>query len=96
MLTIIILTIVGTGLFIGIVVYFIRASVKKDAWEGEVIDKREETSTGGDYDQTYYVLYIKATDGKQRRFPLRKKLWQQFNVGDKLIKPKGETVPRKV
>jgi hypothetical protein len=93
---IITLTIAGTVVLIGIIAYLIKSKIKKEAWEGEVVDKREETSTAGEYDSTYYNIYVKTTEGLQKKVTLGKKVWDQFAIGDKLLKVKGEAVPRKV
>lgn len=93
---IVILVIVGTLALIGVVAYFWFARLKREAWEGQLVDKQEETSSGGDYDSTYYVLYVKTLDGSHRRSYVRKKLFDQCAIGDRLVKVQGKAYPSKV
>lgn len=92
----ILITVAGTLALIGVVAFWIIKRLRKDAWEGQLIDKRVETSSGGDYDTTNYVLYVKTTDGMDKRSFVRKKHYEQFSIGDQLVKVKGETYPKKV
>lgn len=92
---VVVITVEGTLILIGIIAYFIVSKFKKEAWEGELVDKHEETSSSGDYDQTYYAVYVKTTEGKNKRVTVKKKLYNELNVGDRLVKVKGETHPKK-
>lgn len=85
----------ATLVVIGLISYFLIRRMRKDAWEGELTDKREETADNGDYESTNYTLYVKLNDGTTRRIYVRKKLYQELHPGDKLLKVKGKTYPTK-
>lgn len=93
---IVLIVVVGSFLLIGLVAYLLISKLKKDAWEGELIDKQlVEMSSGGDYDTTNYVLVVKTAGGAKKRSYVSKKLFDQFSVGERLVKRKGETYPKK-
>jgi hypothetical protein len=92
---IIIAVIGGTLVLIGIVAYFIKARMKKDSYEGEIIKMFDEVSRGEDYDETYYYLLVQTTDGTQRKVQLPKKRFEQFSMGEQIIKVQGESWPKK-
>lgn len=85
----------GTLVLIGILWYFMRKKMQKEVWEGVVTDKKEQITSGDDYDQTFYVMWVQLTDGTTKKMTVPQKIFNQFNVGDKLIKAEGETYPRK-
>jgi hypothetical protein len=93
---IIIYTVIGTAILIGIVAYVIHLKNKNDEWQGELADKKEEVRTdSNDVETTVYALHIKTQAGTERKVFVKKKIYQQFSVGDYLIKTKGETTPKK-
>ncbi len=92
---IVVIVIVATLLLIGIISYFMVGKLKKEVWEGELIDKREETITSNDSDSIVYTLYIKTNQGTDKKVHVKKKLFETFTAGDKVIKVKGETYPKK-
>lgn len=93
---IVIYTVLGTLVLIGIIAYLINLKNKNDEWEGKLVEKRIETRTdSNDSEQTIYALYIETVKGNNRRVAVRKKVYEQFEVGDQLVKVKGETAPRK-
>lgn len=85
-----------TLLLIFVVTYFMRKKMKQDVWEGQLVNKQEVTSSGGDYDSVTYAIDVNLADGNSTRKYIPKKLYDQLEVGDKLIKAQGETHPRKV
>lgn len=69
---------------------------KTEGWDGVVADKTSidtNTSDGGDY--TTYYLHIEKADGEVERKSYDKKLWDQFEPGDKIVKRPGEKKPAK-
>jgi hypothetical protein len=93
---IVIIVVVGTLLLIGIVTYLMRKKMKQDIWEGELVNKQEVSSNSGDYDSTTYAIDVKLADGSSIRKYVPKKLFNQLQVGDQLLKAQGETHPRKI
>jgi hypothetical protein len=84
-------------LFIGFIVKLVLKSKNED-WSGEVIDKKvnevEDFDTGSKSD--HYFLVVKMDTGKTRNIGLSRQLWENFQTGDKLHKPKGKLFPDKV
>lgn len=70
---------------------------KTEAWEGEVVDKKEVTMSDSEgYDSTFYYLHVKMPDGKVERKHCDNKTYALFSVGDKIAKRPGEKKPVKV
>ncbi|MFA5025971.1 MAG: hypothetical protein WC503_05690 [Candidatus Shapirobacteria bacterium] len=74
------------------------AKSKNEDWYGEVIDKKineiEDDDTGITHDYCY--LIVTMDDGKERKVGLSRQLWEKFQTGDKLHKPKGKLFPEKI
>jgi hypothetical protein len=69
---------------------------KTEAWEGEVVDETQLTSSDSEgYDYTMYYLHVKMPDGTVQKKKYGQKLCEQFNVGDKIVKRPGEKKPVK-
>lgn len=69
---------------------------KTEAWEGEVVDKKDVTMGDSEgYDMTVYFLFVKMADGKIERKSYDSKVWNMFAVGDKIVKRPGEKTPVK-
>ena len=68
---------------------------KDDEWKGELIKKRYNM---GDEDSTpSYVLVFKTDEGKKKRFNTpSEKFWNEWEVGDRAEKRKGEFFPTKM
>lgn len=69
---------------------------KTEEWEGVVDDKTEITqnlSDGGDL--TTYYLHVAIGGADPERKSYNKKLWDQSEVGDKIVKRAGEKQPLK-
>ena len=92
---IIVAVVAGNLALIGIVAYFIKARLKKDFYEGEIVKMFDEISKGEDYDETYYYLLVQTSDGIQKKVQLPKKKFKEFAVGEQVVKVQGETWPRK-
>ena len=83
-------------LFIGFIVKLVLKS-KNEEWSGEVIDKKMnvvDDEDGGSHEN--YYLVVKMDTGKTRNIGLSRQLWENFQTGDKLHKPKGKLFPDKV
>ena len=70
---------------------------KTEAWEGEIVDKKQVTMSDSEgYDTTYYYLHIKMPDGSiKKKTYYDKNFYDQFQVGDKIVKRQGEKKPVK-
>jgi hypothetical protein len=84
--------------FLGFIVRLISKSKNED-WRGVVIDKKHNAVS--DYDNPhktnhFYYLVVKTEDGRERKLGLSQVLWDQFQVGDHLHKPKGKLFPDKI
>jgi hypothetical protein len=90
-----IIVIVVTVLLIGLISFFMIRKAKEEVWEGQLIDKRKETSGSDDAETTTYCLYVKTIDGLDKKIYAKKKFFDTVIIGDNLIKTKGETYPRK-
>ena len=66
---------------------------KTEEWQGEVVKKEE---FGKNSDTSFYYLHVKFADGKvERKKYYDQRLYESFNVGDKIIKRPGEKKPAK-
>jgi hypothetical protein len=91
------IVIVSTLVVIALISYFIYMNNKKQAWEGELVEKRIDTYSGADdTESTHNVLIVKKTDGRMKKVHVSEKVYKQFILGDKLIKVAGETSPKKI
>ena len=71
---------------------------KNEEWSGVVIDKKHNQFQDMDDNSPHdnYFLVVKMDTGKQRNVGLSHILWNNFEVGDKLKKPKGKLIPEKI
>lgn len=70
---------------------------KTEAWEGKVVKKEVFEDHSGEDDITFYYLYVEMADGKiEKKKYWDAKFYNQFNVGDKIVKRPGEKKPVKV
>jgi len=71
---------------------------KNEDWTGVVVDKKineiEDSDTGVTHDYCYLV--VKMENGPERKIALSRQLWEKFQKGDKLHKPKGKLFPDKI
>ena len=84
--------------FLGFIVMLVMKS-KNEEWTGEVIDKKHNETR--DFDDDYkinhfYYLLVKMTEGRDRKIGLSPQMWDKFQIGDKLHKPKGKLFPEKI
>lgn len=93
-----ILPAIGGFLLVTAILTFISYRQKQSSWEGEVIDKRHEeaySDENGSSPEKYKVVF-KTTAGKKVTVDLNQKDFDDFKIGDKAEKRKGEYFPRKV
>lgn len=85
-------------ILIVIIVIFTTIYGKKrmnDEWKGELIKKRKDFTDENSIDT--YTLVFKTEDGKKKRTKINSLSdFNNWNIGDKVEKKKGEYHPRKV
>jgi hypothetical protein len=92
-----VIIIASTVMLIGVISYIIYNNNKKQAWEGELVEKRIDTYSGANDNETNQnVLIVKKSDGKLKKVYVSDKLYKSFILGDMLVKVAGETAPKKV
>lgn len=84
------------GLFALLILKVIKNS-KNDAWTGEVTDKviKEKDDDNGIARQ-YYSLVVKTDAGQIRKLAVTSGDYNNWKVGDKVEKIKGELNPHKI
>lgn len=94
---VVILTVVGTLVVCGIIVWVIMKNMKKQAYSGVVVRKDTgEMEGASDFTSTYYNLIVKTDDGIEKKVTVGEKIWNQFVVGDKIVKEAGQMNPKKI
>lgn len=68
---------------------------KTETWEGTVVGKADIETSGGDHEYTTYYLHIDMGGGKVERKSYDKKFYDQWVVGDRIVKRPGEKMPVK-
>ncbi|PIU03399.1 hypothetical protein COT44_03070 [Candidatus Shapirobacteria bacterium CG08_land_8_20_14_0_20_39_18] len=84
-----------------LVILFIVKLLKKSkdsAWAGKVVEKKvnvvEDFDSGNESNN--YVLVIETDKGTKRNIAVAKPLYDSCQVGDRIDKPKGSLIPKKV
>ncbi|MHB8168192.1 MAG: DUF7489 domain-containing protein [Thermoleophilia bacterium] len=93
-----IITVVGTLIVISVIAWLILKRMKAGAWQGIVTVKDTseiEGSDAGGSSISYYVV-VTLDSGEQKRVRLGKKIWDEFDIGDKVVKEAGKYNPTKV
>ena len=93
-----IITVVGTLIVVSVIAWLILKKMKAGAWQGIVTVKDTseiEGSDAGGSSISYYVV-ITLDNGEQKRVRLSKKIWDEFDIGDKVVKEAGKYNPTKV
>ncbi len=87
-------------LVVGFIVLVIRlvTKSKNEQWSGVVVDKVHKTKKDDETDRIidYYHLVVKTDQGAERHIGLSRQLWEGYQVGDRLNKPKGSLFPDKI
>jgi len=71
---------------------------KQTYWIGTVIDKKHTQTEDFDSDRpvdTYY-MEVRCDGGKEVKAGLSAKTFDEFQIGDRVEKPKGQLHPRKI
>lgn len=70
---------------------FKRRSSRDDTWEGVVAGKKRSSPDG---QNMYHRVVVTLSDGNIKEIRVRRVLWNELSVGDRL-KRAGDEVPRK-
>ena len=83
--------------FFALIIKLISKSKNED-WLGTIIDKKHNTFEDSDDNSIHdnYFLVVKMDTGKTRNVGLAKTKWAEFEIGDRLHKPKGKLFPEKI
>lgn len=88
------------ALVIGFIILIIKivTKSKKQAWQGEIIDKIYNTYEDFDTDveRDLYTLVIKTDVGKNIKYNVSQQAYEQFKVGDKVEKKSGKFLLQKI
>lgn len=60
---------------------------KEDAWSGTVTKKSRELLDGSNL---YRMVTIQKDDGRTDKIHIDRSLWDEINVGDRLVKDAGQ------
>lgn len=84
-------------LFILFIIKLLKKS-KDSAWAGKIIEKKVNVVEDFDSGQesNNYVLVIETDEGKKRNIAVAKPLYDDCQVSDRIEKPKGSLIPKKV
>ena len=92
------------GIFFLLIFLFLRfifklvVKSKNESWKGVVTDKVHNQMRDNENRHkmnNFYYLVVKMEDGSERKIGLSAMMWDKFNKGDKLSKPKGKLFPEK-
>ena len=83
----------GPILIIGIAVFLYLRRVRNSAYEGKVLSKGSRVDD--DDGTTSYFIVVQLANGKTKRVYLKQKQWQQWAVGEALIKRPGALQPER-
>lgn len=71
---------------------------KQQSWKGELKDKEhleyEDDDSG--YTKDLYTLIFKTDQNQEIKLPVPKKIYDQWQIGDKAEKKSGELYPQKI
>lgn len=88
------------SLVIGFIVVIVKLAKKgkASAWEGELVDKLYRTNQDFDTQQVrqFYTLVFQTTEGKTIKVSTSKKVYDEYQIGDKAVKKPGELRPQRV
>lgn len=70
---------------------------KNSSWKGELIKKNKKSVLEeGGFDREIFNLIFKDKAGKKHKIQVKQGLFDKFDVGQKVVKKKGEYLPHKV
>ena len=80
----------------GAIVWIVLKKTKAQAYQRVIADKgSREVEGANESASTSYYLDVKLDGGGQKRVRVGKKIWEQFAVGDKIVKEAGKYNPTK-
>lgn len=84
-------------LFIVFIVKLLKKS-KDSSWVGKIVEKKvnvvEDFDSGNESNN--YVLVVEMDGGTKRNIAVAKKLYDNCEIGNRLEKPKGTLIPKKI
>lgn len=90
-----VLTIIVVVSFTAVLTFF-SLKKKNSAWTGVLADKKKKTHTDDQgFTNDTYELIFKTDEGKKVKFKVHKKAYDEYIVGEKYVKVKGDYVPKK-
>lgn len=83
---------------ITVIIIVVVVKGKNQNWKGTITDKLENTKRDFDTnrEQTFYTVTIKLDSGKDRKMAVDRDRYNQWNIGDRLEKVKGDMWPKKI
>ncbi|MEW2129005.1 hypothetical protein [Streptomyces sp. NPDC005435] len=63
-----------------------RTAGQDDSWEGVVTDKSRGMLDGSNM---YHFVQLRLADGESRKVRIRRRLWKEVSVGDRIVKRPG-------
>ena len=92
------------GVFLVLIVAFfgfiakLIMKTKAEEWTGVVTDKKHNTKKDDETHRVehFYYLGVKLDNGTERNLGMAAGMWEKFEIGDRLHKPKGKLFPEKI
>lgn len=89
------------ALVVGFLTFVLRLIFKSkaSAWQGTIVDKIFNERRDFDNDKKmnqFYSIEVQTDDGKKSKMAVSKQMYDDFAVGDHLVKKSGELWPKKV
>jgi len=70
---------------------------RNQAWKGTIVDKLESTNTDmDDHTTTNFIVVVQIDNGREAKIAVDKSRYDNWEVGDRLEKVKGESWPQKI
>jgi len=70
---------------------------KNQAWKGTIVDKLESTHTDmDDHTTTNLIAVVQIDGGREAKIAVDRNRYNEWEVGDRLEKVKGESWPKKI
>jgi nitrogen fixation protein FixH len=81
--------------FFALVIKLVSKS-KAMSWKGEIIDKKYFHREAFDEKEDIYSVVVKTEEGKEMKIGVGRQDYEDYKVGDKLEKKKGELRPKRI
>jgi len=80
------------------VISFFVFKKRNDSWKGKLVDKKHKKvyDEDGDYSSDRYILKFETENGKKKKASVKKKDFDEANIGDSYEKKKGSFTPTKI